>query len=182
MILGILLASWCAAAGLSSCCAGSCPSDLLLRGGTPTSVSGNGADSTTVQAGLATLMTQRVYDPGTYINWCCSPHDASKLTNGAVATYLQGSPASSVIGTAARGNYRYMLTFNLPEGVLTVDSDFNSTQRIIYDVKGRQAESPSTRTVVAECTFVGQLAGQPVELSFQHELHAFKDQGLGGMY
>jgi hypothetical protein len=175
-IVRLLLLAVC----ISSCCAGSCPDDLLLLGAQPTNISGSGGDSTAIVEALEALMTQRIYDSGAYINWCCSPHDASKLTSGEVRTYVAATADPAVVGTAARLNYRYILTFTMPEGVLTVDCDFNAAQRVINDIKGERAESPSTRTALADCTFVGQLAGQPVNLAFQQELRGTKRSGIGG--
>jgi hypothetical protein len=165
---------------ISSCCAGAAaPTSLKLKGEAPSALSGTGAADSAVTSALTALLEERVYDSGAYMSWGCSGgHDASKIVTGPVDSH---QPDSEVVsGTGTRQSGRYKMEFNLPEGHLTLDSDFNATQGLIYEIKQQGSPVISSRTVSAECSFSGELAGQQVELTFQQDLHAVKDNDYSG--
>jgi hypothetical protein len=160
----------------TSCCTGSCPTELLLRGEAPATVSGPGADDPAVAAALAELMTLRVYDNGAYMEWCCNRHDRSKLANGAADTYVTDN-GERATGTATRGSGRYVLEFALPQGQLSVDMDFNAAQGLIYQIKMQRGGAVGERMIVADCAFDGVLAGKQVALEFQQDIRAVGSRG-----
>jgi hypothetical protein len=171
---------------VAACCAASCVDyPIHLEGQVISSVAGTGSGNAQVEAELRALLQDRMYYPGTYMCWggCTGQHDASKLVPGPVDSFHlneHGLPdhAGSVEGVGVRQSGRYIMSFTLPQGVLTLDSDHNRTQGIIYELRPEQGPHVSGGSVVADCTFSGTLAGQPVDLTFQQLVRATEEVGF----
>jgi hypothetical protein len=173
---------------LAACCAGACSdTHLFLQSTAPTNVTGAGAGDAQVLAALEELLADRMYYPGTYVctGGCGGDHDESRIFPGEVVTFLPAPvlyqpPADRVVGGGTRGSGRYAMAFNLPVGTLALDSDFNTTQGLIYEIRRGGLPWTSVARGTAAGRFQGTLAGQPVDLSFEVELLATKEAGFYG--
>jgi hypothetical protein len=161
---------------------------LEFRGSAPTEVSGTGADDTAVVTALATLMTGRVYDPGTYMQYEGAKSNKSRLQNGAVTSYVLDAPIDFTNPQAglANGNGQgsgayYTMDFTLPEGPhLTVRFIYNVGQGMLNEVAGDGGAEESQTTDVADCNLTGSLAGKTVDLDFKQLLHGVANANYYG--
>ena len=158
---------------------------LSLQAGAPEGVSGTGADSDAVKAALAELMTDRIYDPGTYVVYACSPTNRSRINNGTVSTFVindstfERGPNS--LGTGQGSGVYYTMTFTMPEGQsLSVKFIYNMGQQLITEVVPDGGGQYSSTTTDAECRLTGSLAGQAVDLAFTQELKGVAGVGNAG--
>jgi len=152
---------------------------LEFHGAAPTEVSGTGANYTAVVTALDTLMTDRIYDPGTYMQYEGTKSNKSRLNNGAVTSYILDAPYDYLNPEAgiANGNGQgsgayYTMDFTLPEGPhLSVRFIYNVGQGMLNEVAGESGPEESQTTDVADCSLTGKLAGKDVDLDFKQLLH-----------
>ena len=162
--------------------------DLTFRGNAPTDITGTGADDAAVVTALNALLTNRIYDPNTYMQYgSCGKSNKSRIQNGAVSSFIQGHeidyehPEAGIAnGTGNGAGVYYTMEFTLPEGPhLSVRFIYNVGQGMLSEIGAQQAADESTLTDVADCSLSGNLAGKPVDLDFKQELHGVADVNGG---
>jgi hypothetical protein len=182
-VLALCIAAWAA-----SCdCSGNRRS-LIFRGAAPTDMTGTGADDAAVIAALGALMTNRIYDPNTYMVYGCTKSNKSRINNGQVITVVHTPDVHDDVEQSATGagigeGVYYVMTFALLEGrQLSVSFIYNVGQHLLFEVGPENGASTSASTTFADCTLRGTLASKTVDLAFKQELSGEAGFGYYGYY